>query len=544
MIDTALLSLGLLIIVAKLAEGVCRRFRLNSIVAYTVTGVILGPVLGLVHLDHELHLILTIGIFVFFFLIGLDEIDISSFVASLRGRYFIAAILSALISLLAAFLVTSDLVYDFRLGLGFGDALALAGVLSLTSLGIVAKVLSDDGRLKEPIGLQIFTTVIIAELLTLLVIGFQISGTGRSLGIVPVLILIGQMAGFTVVTWFLSSKVIPRVILLLERVLNVPHLSFGLFLGCLFLVVIGAEAIGLHGTLGGLLFGACLSQLPYQVRRDMMPGLRSAAHGLFIPLFFASAGLHLSLSFINLPPLTVAALVLAPLAGKFVGACIGAYATRLNAPLATAAGLMAKGVAEIALLLVLVESGVIGRDVFSLLVLVMFGYILLMPPAISFAVRRASRRGQSASRGLSRSLPASMAHFALDNFTVGDIMDRSRNHPGSSLSVRGFTERWIVPHEQDYVVADRAATRASCPAYAPLSPQKGMGGDAPEPVLRRDTPQAWHDESIEDACKRMTETALDALPVLERDTEKFLGSVTSHEILALMITEVEPEGDI
>ena len=42
MID-ALLPLGLLIVVGKLFEGLFKRFGLNSIVAYTITGTLLGP---------------------------------------------------------------------------------------------------------------------------------------------------------------------------------------------------------------------------------------------------------------------------------------------------------------------------------------------------------------------------------------------------------------------------------------------------------------------------------------------------------------------
>ena len=68
--------------------------------------------------------------------------------------------------------------------------------------------------------------------------------------------------------------------------------------------------------------------------------------------------------------------MLVPLAGKFAGAFVGTYVTRIDAPFALAAGLMSKGVAEIAFLLVLLESGTIEKDVFSLLVLIMFGYIL------------------------------------------------------------------------------------------------------------------------------------------------------------------------
>ena len=78
-----------------------------------------------------------------------------------------------------------------------------------------------------------------------------------------------------------------------------------------------------------------------------MPGMRGTAEGFFVPL----SGLHLSLDFLKLPPQTILALSLVPLAGKFVAAFVSAYITRLDAPFAIAAGLMAKGVAEIALLL-------------------------------------------------------------------------------------------------------------------------------------------------------------------------------------------------
>ena len=159
-------------------------------------------------------------------------------------------------------------------------------------------------------------------------------------------------------------------------------------LGGLFLIVVGAEKIGLHGTLGALLFGVALSGLPQRIHWEIMPGMRSASEGLFVPLFFASAGLQFDLSFTAIPLGTIVALAVIPLAGKFVGAFLSTYLTRIEAPFTLATGLMSKGVAEIALLLVLLELGVIGQDVFSLFVLIMFGYILFMPPIIGFAIKR------------------------------------------------------------------------------------------------------------------------------------------------------------
>ena len=352
-----LLTLGLLIVVAKLVEGVLSRFGLSSIIAYTATGVVLGPVLGIAEASTEIQLFLGIGILVLFFLAGLDEIDIPGFVATFCGRYFVAAVLSVVVSLLVALIVTSDLLdLPFALGLGFTEALALAGILSLSSLGLVAKVLADDGHLKEPIGLKMFTIVTIAEVIALLVVGFTI-GEHHDLTALNVLILLAKILGFVVVTWVLSAKLLPPAILFLRRFIRVPELSFGLLLGGLFLVVVGAEEIGLHGTIGALLFGAALSGLPEGVRHDILPGMRSASEGLFVPLFFASAGLRFDLSFTAIPIGTIAALVLIPLVGKFAGAFLSTYVTRIEAPFALATGLMAKGVAEIALLLVLLESG-------------------------------------------------------------------------------------------------------------------------------------------------------------------------------------------
>ena len=134
----------------------------------------------------------------------------------------------------------------------------------MSSLGLVAKVLADKGLLKELIGLRIFTAVIIAEVIALLIVGLTIGGESGSLSVLGILRLLGQIAGFTVVVWILSAKLLPRVMAQLQRFLNVPELSYGLLIGGLFLVVVGAEKMGLHGSLGALLFGAALSGLPHK----------------------------------------------------------------------------------------------------------------------------------------------------------------------------------------------------------------------------------------------------------------------------------------
>ena len=535
----ALLFIGALIVVAKLAEGVLSRIGLSAIVAFTAAGVILGPVTGLVEISDHIKIFLDIGVFIFFFLIGLDEIDIPGFMSTIRGRYFVAATVSVVISIFASLVVTSDLLgLDFALGLQFNHALSLAGILSLSSLGLVAKVLADKGLLKELIGLRIFTAVIIAEVIALLIVGLTIGGESESLSVLGIVRLLGQIAGFTIVIWIVSAKLLPRIMAMLQRFLNVPELSYGLLIGGLLLVVVGAEKVGLHGSLGALLFGAALSGLPHRMREDIMPGMRSTAEGLFVPLFFASAGLHLDFSFLQLPVATVLALLFIPMAGKIIASFVGTYLARLDTPIVLSVGLMGKGVAEIALLLVLLETGVIPQDIFSLLVIIMFGYIVLMPPIIATAVSRA-KMPTTASQP--EAILPSFARHALAGVLVGSVMDRTRDYPSPDVPVGSFLEEWLVPNQTDYLIVEEGVPRGTV-SLARLNFRRrvlfwrrGSFGDTPlRSLMRRNPPQASQDEPIDDVLERMAANSMTIIPVHDRFTGEFQGMVDSREILELV----------
>ena len=535
----ALLAVGLLLISAKLLEGVFKRVGLNSIIAYATVGVLLGPVTGLVEHNAQIDLVLGMGIFLFFFLIGIEELDIWGFLRAIRGRLVVACVLSVTITMLVALAFTTDVFFDFHLGLDFTHALGVAGVLSMSSLGVVAKVLIDEGRLKEPVGVQVFTAVVIVELIALFIVGYSISEHfyagegGHGAEWLQIVTLIAQIIVFTVVTWLFATLILPRAIVLLQRFLRVPQLSFGILLGGLFLVVVGAEEMGLHGSLGALLFGAALSTLPYQVRRDIMPGMKSTAEGFFVPLFFASVGLYLNLDFLRLPPETVAAVILAPVVGKTAGSFIGCFIMRLNAPLAIATGLMAKGVTEIALLLLMVQIGAIEKDLFSLLVIIMLGYMLLSPLGLSFAVRRVAHTDEVVD---SDQIPQSLGRFALEGIRVKDMLDRSRVHPDPSLTVKGFTEHWILPEQQDYViVAEGQLAGVVSMSMLRFLPRSEWERTELSNVLRRNTPQCSPEDFVEDALQRMTEDSLSVLPVVDPNSGNFMGSISSYEVLEMLV---------
>ena len=171
--------------------------------------------------------------------------------------------------------------------------------------------------------------------------------------------------------------------------------------------------------------------------------------------------------------------------------------------------------------------------VFSLLVLVMLAYILLTPMGISFALRRLRRSETVTPQG---QLPPSLARFALDGVRVRDVLDRSRSYPERSLTVKAFAETWLLPEQHDYVVLERGKLAG----IVSLSMLRYLPRDQWEHtplgrVLRQTTPYAYSEELVEDALQRMTESSLTVLPVADGETKEFIGSISSHEVLEMIV---------
>ena len=96
--------------------------------------------------------------------------------------------------------------------------------------------------------------------------------------------------------------------------------------------------------------------------------------------------------------------------------------------------------------------------------------------------------------------------------------------------------------QHDYVVIDDddivGIVSVEMPRYLP----KGSWAETPlEKVMRQDPPLAWPDEHIEEVLQRMFENSVSVMPVVERESEKFLGSVTRSDIVVLMIEQATGE---
>lgn len=526
-----LLAVGLLLITAKLLEGLAIRLKQSSMVAFVAAGIILGPVLGVVEMSAELEIFFGIGVIFMFFLIGVDEMDVSGLMATVRGRFFLAGLIGFLVPFGLGILVTLQVLDEPP-----ARAIALAGILALSSLGVVAKVLGDLGQLKQPLGLQVFTTVVVLEIIGLIVISVSLQEVGSAGSFSPwnVPLLLLKIAGFALGAWILASWVFPPLVVRLQRFLGAPQLALGLVTGGLLLAVAGVEEIGVHGSLGALLVGVALSGLPHRLRTEILPGVRGLAHGIFIPLFFASAGLYLDLSFTTLSATVIAAVVLAAVAGKFGGTMIAVVAARLDRPLAIASGMMAKGVVEIALLLVMLNMGAISPELFSLLTVVMLGFIFLVPPIIGLAIRETKT---SEHPRLPEAMVPSFARYALDGLTVEDIVDRSRQFASDSMTVQKFVDLWVVPEQRDYVVVNQSRRMAGIVSAHDLGrlPKDRWNVTTLDELVQPDPPIAAPREPLDDVLERMADNRVSVLPVIDPDTGQLISSITTADVMGPVV---------
>jgi Kef-type K+ transport system membrane component KefB/CBS domain-containing protein len=459
---------------------------------------------------------------------------VSGLAATIRGRFFLAGTVAFLVSFGFAMTVTY-----FVLDQPMANAIAISGILSLSSLGVVAKVLSDLGRLREPLGLEIFTTVVILEIIGLLVVSFSLRNIEDEGSFTPwtVPILLAEIMGFAIAAWLLAAKVFPPLVARLRRIIDAPQLGMGLITGVLLLTVGLMDRIGVHGSLGALLLGVSLSGLPHRLRTEILPGVRGLAHGLFIPLFFASAGIYLNFSFTSLPAWSIVAVVLVAVLGKFAGTLVGVTVARLTQPLAIASGMMGKGVVEIALLVVMLNLGAISQELFSLLILIMICYLLIVPPVMGRAIDRAEHIAEAKGPKLPKFVVPSFARYALDNKTVQDILDRGRQFPSSGITIQKFIDLWASSDQSDYVVVNESKKLAGVVYLKDIRHinKERWGTVTLDDLLELEPIVASPDELLDDVTRRMADGNVAVVPVVDRSTGELVGSIANSDIMASVI---------
>ena len=331
-----MLQLGMVMLLAFLGAVIASRLRVSIIIGYIVAGILIGPhaafslggfdYRGLISDTSLIDVLSQIGLILLLFFVGLEFS-----VAKLRKVKEAAAVL-AVINLAV------NLFVGFVLGAWLGwplvDTIFLAGVISMSSSAVTAKLLIELRRTHNPeteflLGLVILESFMAMFLLTL-VNGLVIREGGPLT--IPAVIL-GSLL-FIAFFAFLAALVIPRAIGLFENLKNDE--VFLLFaLGMVFLAAALAEVFGIPAIIGAFFIGMAFADTKAAERmKARMTPLRDA----FVALFFLSFGMMIDPStFPLVAPMLIVAVPLIFLNDLLVTGAL-AYLIGFSGKAATAIG--------------------------------------------------------------------------------------------------------------------------------------------------------------------------------------------------------------
>jgi len=365
MVFEAILYLAVLIIAAKLFGEIMHRINQPTILGNVLGGIIVGPALfAIVQPIEAIDIFISIGVFFLFFLIGLQEIDLSGLLKVMRGRIFAGSSVAFLIPFIVAG------IFGISLEMDFVKSFAIASVIAASSLGVTAKVLSDLGKLKSTIGLEIFTVAAIVEFIAIIVTSVLIQiNTNDTPEISEFLWLFGKMIIFFVVAGLVSVFILPRFFRMAKKHLRVQQVYFGMVIGIILLVAYFAEISGIHGAIGALLLGIAVSRMAKEEYTEISKNVTIVGYGIFIPIFFAGIGLHFSTAFLEIEVWIIGAFLGIMIGVKFFSSYLAVRIARMRPATTVAYGVMAKGAVDLALMLTLLQAEILDNSLFSLLVL-------------------------------------------------------------------------------------------------------------------------------------------------------------------------------
>ncbi len=275
--------------VATLVAVVLQRARQSTIVAYLLTGMLVGPSgLGLITNRDAIELMAEVGVVLLLFTIGIEF----SLRKLLRMRQVVLGAGSRQVGLTALAVFSLALVA----GLSWRQGLLWGFLVAASSTAIVLKLLFDRQELESPhgraiLGVLLFQDLCVVPMMAVIPaltapsaeVGLSILfALGRSLALVGVILLAARY--FFPLLWHQIAFLRNKEIFLLATIffsLGTAYLS---------------AAVGLSLAIGAFLAGLALSESEYahQILSDILPFRDS-----FNSLFFISIGMLLNLEFVR-----------------------------------------------------------------------------------------------------------------------------------------------------------------------------------------------------------------------------------------------------
>jgi Kef-type K+ transport system membrane component KefB len=363
-----LFDLAVIIVAARIGGWVFQKLRQPAVVGEVVAGILLGPtLLGGISDDlfppetrPLLRMLATLGVVVFMFVVGL-EVDRRR----LRDHARTAGTVS-ITGMAVPFVLGVGLAVVLRPSHPEGDdlpfVLFLGTAMAITAFPVLVRILQERDLQNRPLGVLATAAAAVDDVMAWIILALVVSLTTAEGGAdLPVTIVLAvAFAAFMIV--------VVRGRLRRFADLDLSTTLFSAALAAVFVSAFLTATIGIHEIFGAFLFGLVFPRghLAEQVEQRL-----STVALILLPVFFVATGLNVDITGIGVEGAwQLAAIVAVAFAGKFGGAYLGArlHGLRGRDALGVGALMNTRGLAELVVLAVGRDLGVIDDQLFTLLV--------------------------------------------------------------------------------------------------------------------------------------------------------------------------------
>jgi len=398
-----LLQLVLILGTARLLSLLLRRLGQPPVIGEMLAGIVLGPIVlgallpgwharvfepsSLPALDG----LSQVGLVLFMFIVG----------AELRAphgarRQLVAAGWISAMSVLVPMtfgLAAAVFLYDqfAPAGVAFPTfALFMAAAMSITAFPIMARILKERGMTHSVIGRLSLTSAAMADVLAWIMLALVVVLADSREDWGRFYTMIGGLLVLAAVVLVVGRPLLARMIALFARDGRPEGALLAALLIGTFACAYASKWLGVHPVFGAFLFGAALPR-DDRLLVALIERVEYVAIIVLMPVFFALAGLNTTASaFAGAGVYALLVVLFAAVAGKVLGGAAGARIAGYPWRTCFAVGSLmnARALMELIVMKVGLDAGVIGRELFTMLMVMAILTTVMTGPLLTLFAGR------------------------------------------------------------------------------------------------------------------------------------------------------------
>lgn len=291
MVFSFILTLALLIFLAKGLGEVVEKIGLPSLVGEILAGIILGPqLLNIFSATETFRSFAEIGIILLIFIAGFEHGSIKELLKYKNTSILISGLSSSLP-------IIAVVIFSLTQGFSLLTSLFLAVALGATSMGVSLRSLIGVKEIDTKVGKTVIGSLVLNDITGLIlltaVVGYAEVITGGNTNIFWQIgkVLLSIILFFII--FYFGFMYLPKLTTWFMR-FKVEEAQFSLAIFIILISAWAASNFGLSSIIGAFFSGVILSKSPIFENHSFVEKVSSLSYGFFIPIFFALTGAQLS----------------------------------------------------------------------------------------------------------------------------------------------------------------------------------------------------------------------------------------------------------